>query len=107
MKATEQWCCNILKSNKAAKYHESERKRVSAYNKQKKAVAVAGGPIDSAQNIMADPGEGGDGRQKAGESQRTKQTSVHKISKICHKTYPRDCNVTLCLFQEYYYFILY
>ena len=36
MKATEQWHYNILMSNKAAEYWESECERVSAYNKCKK-----------------------------------------------------------------------
>ena len=71
-KATEQWSYNILMSNRAAEYHESERKRVSAYNKWKKAATMADQPMDSPQNIMTDPREGGDGPEAAYKQEKAK-----------------------------------
>ena len=56
MKATEQWRYNILTSNWATEYRESERKWVSAYNKHKKAATVTGQPKDNLQEEV-DPEE--------------------------------------------------
>ena len=56
MKATEQWRYNILTSNWAAEYHESERKWVTAYNKCKKAATATCQPKDNPQEVV-DPEE--------------------------------------------------
>ena len=56
MKATEQRCYNILTSNKAVKYHESERKRMSEYNKCKKSSTAISQPKDNPQE-KAEPEE--------------------------------------------------
>ena len=56
MKATEQWHYNILTSNKAAEYRESEKKRVSEYTKRKKSSTAISQPKDKPQE-KAEPEE--------------------------------------------------
>ena len=56
MKATEQWRYNILTSNKAAEFRESERKRVSEYNKRKKSSTAISQPKDKPEE-KAEPEE--------------------------------------------------
>ena len=56
MKAMEQWCYNILTSNKTAEYHENERKCVSEYNKHKKSSTAISQPKDKPQE-KAEPEE--------------------------------------------------
>ena len=52
MKATEQWCYNILTSNKAEDYHQCEKAHVSEYNARrhepKKPSAAAEAPPKTA-----------------------------------------------------------
>ena len=52
LKATEQWCYNILTSNKAEDYRQHEKARVSEYNarrcEQKQPPAAAGAPPKTA-----------------------------------------------------------
>ena len=74
MKMTEQWCYNILMSNKAAEYWESEWKRVSEYNKCKKAARPTGQPKDKVQEV-ADPEESGEIPEPDNKQETAKEKS--------------------------------
>ena len=79
---TEQWRYIILMRNKAAEYCESDRQRVLAFNKQKRAAAVAAWPNDNPQAV-ADPREGGDGPQA--------DDKVEIAKEKCHLWYVNIC----------------
>ena len=102
MKAMEQWCYNILTSNKAVEYHESERKCVSEYNKHKKLSTAISQPKDKPQE-KAEPEESCEISDTEDKQEASKEKSrVQYIKYIKLLSYPGDCNTSNCLFYIWY-----
>ena len=84
MKAMEQWCYNILASNKVAEYFESERKHVSEYNKCKKSSTATSQPKDKPEE-KAEPEESceiGDTEDKQEASKEKSRLQYVKYIKL-------------------------
>ena len=109
MKATEQWRYNILTSNHAAEYQESERKQVSEYNKCKKAATATGQPNNKPKEV-ADPEESGEIPDTEDKQEAAKEKGRLQYVKYIKFVATLIPEILICykpFFYKYHSFILY